>query len=511
MENSVELPIMGLLRSSFTPQEIHGIEGIAIGTYDSISEELMKAMLYEPYEYSRKVPLVSEREISSGKEFPPKSQISRIKGYKRNELIYNNKLKEALPGISKKLTVMQKYSAMKGLVAYLAHPITENYCRTITDNKLRFLYSSGVKIKGNKEESSYDIEEIGNIIRNQRIIQKVVIDISRFGEGIVVVEKGRKPVYVKPSNWFPVVDMEKDEITCHIVVDDFIIERDGKSESFLRVDYHYKGYYNRVVYQFDGSGIGKEVSRKNDIKTGVNDDFAVVVFNNSLDSLNLFGSDDYTIILSQIEDLVVSNCVESFCVHKFHFPSFQGPSQAAAKQADGSKGFELSPFYGIGQNQEIKQIEINFDIDALLAHKDYLRRTIAMLTGMKGTINDNRENGYAESGKARELRYADDIAATNEIKVFIDVQIKELIVKQGYIEGKNISINDVNIVWGPSIQMTQYDKAELSQILLGNKQIMSRQSVYEDVYDKDIDSALEDFKEYLEEMRDEKLIESNDL
>lgn len=503
---------MGILRQPYTAEDIKSINNIALGIYDGLDDDLLRAMNYEPYEYPRKIPLVSTNEISENSVFPPLSQVSRIEGYKRNELIYNNRLKEALPGISKKLLVMQKYSAMKGLMVYLANPTTENYCRTITDAKLNFLYSSGIKINGTKSENNSDVEQIAKVVKNERIIQKIVVDISRFGEGIAIVGKDQKPKYVKPSNWFPVVDSEKDEVICHIIVDSYMAGKNKSYKRYLKVDYHFKGYYNRVIYEFNGTSIGKRVSSKQNIKTGIENDFAVIVFNNSLDTLNLFGSDDYTLILSQIEDLVVSSCVESFCVHKFHFPSFQGPANAAAKQKDGSMGFELSAFYGIGNGgSEIKQIDVNIDIDALIAHRDNLKRTIAMLTGMKGTINDNKENGYAESGTARELRYADDISTTNKIKTFIEVQIKELIVKEGIIEGKNIDINDVNIIWSPSIQMNQFDRAELAQMLLGNQQVKSRQAVYQEVYEKDADSALEEFNEYLVEKNNEKNVDNNSI
>jgi len=119
---------------------------------------------------------------------------------------------------------------------------------------------------------------------------------------------------VNAENWIPVKNPNNlKEIDCHVVAQTYEVDNSttflGKHidnvETFLDVEIHHRGYYDKRLYKLDKNNIiQKLINEEKDIQTGY-DDFLIFPFNYGAPAWRDWGKSAYQDIVPLVDEIIV--------------------------------------------------------------------------------------------------------------------------------------------------------------------------------------------------------------
>ena len=118
---------------------------------------------------------------------------------------------------------------------------------------------------------------------------------------------------VNAENWIPVYYPDNlDEIQCHVVANTYEVDNTStilgvtmnNTITYLNVEIHYKGYYEKRLYQLDNQKNIQKLINTETIKTGFNS-FTVFPFNYGITAWRDYGVSAYTDLIPIVDEIVV--------------------------------------------------------------------------------------------------------------------------------------------------------------------------------------------------------------
>jgi hypothetical protein len=150
------------------------------------------------------------------------------------------------------------------------------------------------------------------------MLKKGFISCHAQGNGVVKVysDSNKNPdiSVVNAENWIPVRNSQNlDEIQAHVVAETYDVDNTTtflgilkeSSQKYLNVEVHYKGYYNKFLYELDKNNIiSKLVSKEENIQTGY-DGFLVFPFDYGTPAWREWGKSAYVDIVGLVDEIIV--------------------------------------------------------------------------------------------------------------------------------------------------------------------------------------------------------------
>lgn len=192
-----------------------------------------------------------------------------------------------------------------------------NLFRALTETFKILAFQKEPEIWIGESENAQRIEQVYPQRKALNILKKAFISAHAQGEGILKVytnsDQKADISIVSPENWIPIYNPNNlDEITAHVVANVYEVDNStsilgipiNNTTKYLNVEIHYKGYYEKQLYELDKQNIIQRRLESQEIKTGF-DGFTVFPFNYGTPAWRDFGLSAYIDLIPIIDELVV--------------------------------------------------------------------------------------------------------------------------------------------------------------------------------------------------------------
>lgn len=450
--------------------------------------------------------------LSSGRMWPPPTEVDRLNRYAANKQLFENKhqvvFAESLKRIEKVI------GNWENIVSFA---VDINYFRKISLKTADLLFGESPQIKaanGDENEQKFIDQQIAKDEFINRCYM-TAIDVSRYGAGIFYpfrdISGDVRIKSVAPSVWFPVFNADDvQETLCHIIAWDYPVfknpgDTSSKADYFLKVQIHvpgkyierlYKLSYKRVTMSNDGRlGIKADNNGFNqtysvDVKaisqliseavhdTGLTEIPIIPVLNISTSDYML-GYDDYDDIQSIIGEIEVRIAQVAKILDQHAAPTMAVPMTACV-QKDGKWTYKPSKAIPIHSKEDpIPQyITWNGQLDAAFQHIDLLFKQLYSLSEMGAVVwGDAEKLGNIPSGTALRRMMMSTLAKINRIRMKFDPAMKKALTIAAELKG--VTLGEISTQWHDGLPTDDKESAEIIALRTGNKATMSRQTAIE--------------------------------
>ncbi len=432
--------------------------------------------------------------LNEGQPWPPTSQINRLNRYALHKSKFSN------------TTTYNKdaYKTIINLVddsfRVITFRITANLYRKVTYRTADLLFVERPKYFAGEVDSNgknAQQEALNEIVLSSKLGKRGyqgAMDISIFGDSIYAVEidgqegevegaavnKGHIEI-VAPRYWFPVVsEINVSKIQFHVMA--FVVTRTTKvsdGEDVLK---------KVLVYQVHESGSYKQFERniKEDdtlgeliptedreefilVETELSD-FAIVPIQGVVTSDGIYGIDDYTDLISLIDELQIRLEQTSHVLDKHADPSMSGPASALSKdEKTGEYTVKLSGYFQRDNTDDPNVEYITWDgkLDSSWEQIEIILNLISVISEMGAAILERDSDSSAESGVALKLRFVSPLTKVSRFRNSFDDGFKlalSLASEVGYGEGGKMTQSEISIVWQDGLPNDPKEDAEIGQL-----------------------------------------------
>ncbi len=401
--------------------------------------------------------ITSIEAFSQQMPFPPFLSRGRLETYKTNGARFKGTYNEG------------KYIRIKNLNGGVDRfPIvTENYFRLMTLKLQGLLLNEKpiITVKDNEE-----LTEILNNALNDSDFYKSFLsayrNFSSLGTGVLYLSyKDGQPHInsINPYNFYKVVSSEDiNDITCYVLSQP-IYEINYKTVDYtkikqMRLLYHYKGYYEDVLYNYNENGQLLDEVKRERVETGLSD-FAVFCMENCPSSDEVYGKSDY----DSVSDIVANyenlfTLINAVLIKNIN-PILQVPvgvlqeNEKTGKLEAPSDGSVVEVDKDAG---ELKYINYDLQIKDLMSYVEACLNELGIQTEMSKTFLTGEFTSNLSGEAIRALLKAPLDKISREIDEFDDV-IKRLFVQVLHLLGFNVEKTAICIVWRDGIDGTSDD------------------------------------------------------
>lgn len=403
--------------------------------------------------------------LNIGKPWPPPCEADRLQKYKENKALYKGKHNEVYKDWVRLLRDDKKATL----------EIILNWHKRLSKLWGDLLLSEPPKITTGS--SPKDQQEIDSIIENNNLLNtlyEVVVDISRFGDGILnIYTDGRKGRIgsSQPGIWFPVVDKNNIKNVIYHVMAWTYTEVDGnKQKVYLNVQIHERGKITKRLFLLeDGKKIISQVGSDSVVNTYV-DDFLIIPVSNVVTSDDVYGDDDYTDLDSIIQEMEIRIAQISRILDKHSDPNMYGDESALEEDENGKVTFRGGgKFFPVAQGgTEPGYVVWDAQLDANWKELEFLLSQLYIISETSAACFGELKQGMAESGSALRRLMMAPLAKTQRIRMRIDPAVKKAIK----LCSKLSSISDltkvpISIFWQDGIPRDDNEEAEIMAIRTG--------------------------------------------
>jgi hypothetical protein len=389
--------------------------------------------------------------LSTGQQWPPPSEVERLKEYDENRQLFEGKHDQVYTHWVRLLRKDQQATL----------EIILNWHKRLSTLWADLLLGEPPRIsagdKGSPEQTTVE-----RIINDNDLLNtgyEVALDVSRFGTGLFKIRfDGRAIVEGQPPTvWFPVVAPNNvKDIRAHVLAWSYDIEKQGifgnKKESYLKCEIHERGKVTSALYFLNQGTIGQLIQQETKM-TGIND-FLVVPVNNLLTTDRITGLDDYSDLDSIIQELEIRVGQISRILDKHADPSMYGPDDLIEIDPEtGESSFKTSSFYPVGPGQE-KPGYVTWDgqLESSFKQIELLMEQLYFLSETSPAAFGQLKSGLAESGSALRRLMMAALAKVNRIRMRFDPALKKVIKLAAQLEKAQsmkdaIELETISIEW----------------------------------------------------------------
>lgn len=402
--------------------------------------------------------------LNIGKQWPPSSELDRLKKYEDNKKLYKGKHNEVFKDWVRLLRDDQKATM----------EIVLNWHKRLSKLWGDLLLSETPKITTNQKR---DQDEIDLIIENSNLLNtlyEVVIDISRYGDGIINIYTENELGIIgssQPGIWFPVVDSNNIKRFLFHVMAWTIKPNGSKYDTYLNVQIHEKGKITKKLFLIDEHNkIKSQVNDDEVIITGI-DDFLIIPINNVVTSDDIYGDDDYTDLDSIIQEMEIRISQISRILDKHSDPNMYGDDEALEEDPEtGDVEFKGGgKFFPVSQGGTIPgYIVWEAQLEANWKELEFLLSQLFIISETSSACFGELKQGMAESGSALRRLMMAPLAKTQRLRMRIDPAVKKGIKLCSRLSGNvDLSKSPINIYWQDGIPKDDREEAEIMAIRTG--------------------------------------------
>jgi len=440
--------------------------------------------------------------LGVGGNFPPVSEMERLEKYEKNRDLFNGEHRRAYAEIYKKIK-----KNLYNFEWFFDSPTVLNYQRVITLKMADLICGECPQLMALKNENGEIIMNLANKISLQKVLYEIVIDISRFGNSVIKVflnSDGLPSVTViPPSYWFCVTDdYDKKIIKKHVIA---YVHKYSENRDFaeLLVEIHEKGFYSLRTYEYNvkDKKIGHLVYEENEIPTGL-DDFSIINFTNITTSDSVYGYDDYMPVNSLVSNISERIAQINRILDKHAQPTMTGPASALEKDERSGKWFlPLGNFFKrqSAEDPPLEYVTWHSELENAFKFIEILLNQLFILSEMGTAVFDSGSllsgASRVESGVAMRLKMTSPLIKSRRIISQIDLDVKKMLSLLAKLDGFDISVNEIGIIWKDGLPNDDKLNAEIVNIRTGGKPTMSQIEAIMALDGKNFVQASESFRQ----------------
>ncbi len=421
--------------------------------------------------------------LSTGKAFPPTSEIERLADYRDHKAMFKGDLDIVFASYKTRLRqIADKFTVLGYTLGDAEFGVDFNYFQLVSTKTMDLLAGDPPTISGTDA-----VNDIKSHCKFSQRLRSAICDASRYGDALIRIYKDKKGkgncTVVSPELWFPIVDRETNDIIQHCLC--WVEKQDtiwGKDKVFLNVQIHEKGRYSRRrfelkdgqpnnqarlqnsrVVKYDSYKIGSEIPVEGNPveQTGLSD-FAVIPFQNFVPSDSVFGISDYDIIVSIVAELQVRYAIEDFVLDKHSAPTPYGPSSSVKQNRDGSWSFAVGSFVEVG-NGEQPPGYMTWDASFQANHTqiEKLEKHLFSLSQMGAVLNDDAF-GASQGFEALETRMTNAKLKARRMTDDLTDSVKKAISLMSEIGYTRVSEDELSVQWNDGLPTNEYRETEIA-------------------------------------------------
>lgn len=439
--------------------------------------------------------------LMPGEPFPPTCARHRLERYRANRALFEDHHDEVYREQFKRIErVIGNFGDVVSYATIL------NYQRLSSVKTADLVFGQSPTVTVSDDAVQQEIERIlidTDMWHNMYIS---CIDLTRYGDSIIMHDTDGNLTVLPPSVWFPVVDANNvRQFNAHIFCSTYII--DTKNEQYgLHTQIHCPaepGRCDEQDYILEGKPgafkIGKPIRCKKNMivetQLGV---CPVYRISNMLTSDRLFGIDDYRNIDSIISELMVRVSQISKVLDKHAQPSMAGPSSALARdELTGEWKLRLGDYYAVDDpNSPIPQyITWDASLEANFKQIEFLTNQLYTISEMGSAMFGDLSNktGDVPSGTAMRRLMMSPLAKARRIANRYDPVIKKLLSALLQIKGIDCPPEKITITWNDGLPEDPSEEAEIANLRTGGKATLSQRTAIkrlDKMSDADADNEL---------------------
>lgn len=424
--------------------------------------------------------------LNQGQQFPPKSESARLEMYRHNHALFENKQAEVYAEAFKRIE-----RVVGNFEEVVSFPVIANYQKLITLKLVDLLLGEEPKVVAG-EDGSNEQKSADTIKKNTDYVNKfyqAMIDLSRYGDGLVTVgkegDKGQIDVS-QPPVWFPVADPTNiKRILYHVLAWGVNVGTEDKEDWRLYVHIHERGFVEKREYVvqktrgFSSYFITKMIKGGFKERTPFKDEFAVIQIPNVITSDRIHGMDDYSDIDSIISELLVRLGQIARILDKHASPNLTGPMTALERNEDGKWVLKMGNYFPRDgkEDPEVKYVTWDGHLDANFKMIEQLINLLHAISETGGQLlGDKNEEGGALSGTALRFKLVSPLSKVKRIALRLRPAMEKAIVLCSQIGGKDIvdlSNAPISITFMDGLPNDPKEEAEIMASRTGNKATMS--------------------------------------
>lgn len=192
-----------------------------------------------------------------------------------------------------------------------------NLFRSLTETFKILAFQKEPEIWIGEGDTVKRIEEVYSRQKALNLLKKSFISSHSQGESVLKVytnSDGNPDIsVVNPENWIPIYNPENlDEITAHVVANTYEVDNStsvlgvmvNNITKYLNIEIHYKGYYEKRLYELDKQNVIQKLLNTETIQTGFNG-FTVFPYNYGTPAWRDYGLSAYVDLIPIVDELVV--------------------------------------------------------------------------------------------------------------------------------------------------------------------------------------------------------------
>lgn len=434
--------------------------------------------------------------LSTGKPWPPPSEVERLNRYNQNRLLFEGKHELVFDQWVKLLRDDQRATL----------EIILNWHKRLSTLWADLLLGEPPRITAGAANSP-EQQALERIVRDNNLVNvayEVALDVSRYGIGIFKVRFDRRGIIEaqQPAVWFPVVRVDNvKDVVAHVLAYDYEVEEKGifgtRKNRYLKAEIHEPGKITTVTYLLRDGKIAAEQEREEQA-TGV-DDFLVVPVNNILTSDRIIGLDDYSDLDSIIQEIEIRVAQISRILDKHADPNMYGPDTALEQDPrTGEWTFRGGgKYFPVGEG-ETPPGYVTWDgqLEAAFKQIDLLMEQLYVLSETSAAAFGQLKSGLAESGSALRRLMMAPLAKVNRIRLRFDPALKkairlasELEVAQGMPNA--VKLENIEIVWQDGLPQDDKELTDIYAVRVQNG-LASRETALKALYQFEADTLREE-------------------
>ena len=432
--------------------------------------------------------------LEPGQTFPPLAEKERLDAYKQNEKLFLTKHSEVWKSSFDKLASLYR---KRGLDV----ETVLNYHQLLSKKTADFVCSEPPVIEFDGEAGN-ELETLLNSQSFFSLLYEAIIDVSRFGNGVLKVVDKRATI-IFAGHWFPVVaPNDLKYITHHVVAYPINPNNSGKFTQ-LYVEIHTPGAIETRTYGFDSrngvAGVIMELVESETTTIAALTDFAVFPLSNVTHSGSIFGLDDYAIINSIIAKIMWRlHCADSI-MDKHSEPSVTGPSSALEKdERTGLWLFKAGNYFARDTNEspDVDYVTWDGNLDSNFREIELLLNQLYILSEMGAAFTEGSSDGAASSGTALKLRLVSPRIKAQRIAGINDAMVRAVIVALAGVNGLHIDDSRLTLSWQDGLPDDPVEDANRRAVETGGKPTKSQYSAIKErgLSDAETEAELEQIR-----------------
>ncbi len=441
--------------------------------------------------------------LDIGKPFPPECTRNRLRRYRENRALFEDKHYDVY---KEQFRRIERVIGNFGEVVSYATIVNYQKLISLKTADLAFGEKPSITVADDTKQTVID-----DIVIYTELIDKLytsALDISRYGDSIIMLTSDGNVDVVSPALWFPIVDeINIRRFKYHVF--GFIYIIDSKTETYgLKVQIHNPdnpAECEERNYQLSGKSmsdfkIAKDLTNEKEMKIQTHlNSCPVYHISNLITSDRIFGLDDYRSVDSLISELMVRISQISKVLDKFAQPSMTGPQSALQMdEITGQWILKIGDYYPRNDDKDPKPEYLTWDagMEANFKQIELIINQLYTISEMGSALLGDLSNktGDVPSGSALRRLMMSPLAKARRITNRYDTPVKKLLSVLASMQGVDIKPSEITIKWNDGLPADPAEEAEIANVRTGGKPTLSQYTAIQrmdNMSSSDVDTELE--------------------